>query len=527
MMKRMLCIWLPNWPAQQTRAARPGLDPRQALEALAGWCRQFSPLVGAEDSPEPDSLFLDITGLEHLFGSEALLGQRILDALHGRGLSARLAIADTLGAAWAAAHFPACKAACGLAPLPDNPKTLSRERLAILPPGETPTQNALRPLPIQALRLPGHVVERLHSVGIHRIGQLDALPRQDLALRFGPALVDRWDQALGRRAEPIPACPPVRRFRLRQDLEYPTARRECVESVLHRLIDRLTEMLLASGQGAVRVDCRVHGDCPDFRGEVRENGGQGDRHIFQAETARKMSQSPAYAEFSLGLFRPSASAQHLLELVRLRLERLGIPGPVTAVSIDAAVTAPIERRQEELFELDGDRSWRSSRRVVAGLIDRLASRLGPSAVLCPRLLPDAQPERAYRYDPLRSPSPPTPLPRGERGVLIEGLNRKARRRAGRLATAWDRPSRPLRLIGQPLPVSAVSLVPDGPPLRFLVRGREHRIEQVWGPERIETGWWRGPMVARDYYRVETALGRRYWLFRRLDDGRWFLHGTFE
>jgi protein ImuB len=60
-----------------------------------------------------------------------------------------------------------------------------------------------------------------------------------------------------------------------------------------------------------------------------------------------------------------------------------------------------------------------------------------------------------------------------------------------------------------------------------LRGQEHRIDQVWGPERIETGWWRGPMVARDYYRVETALGRRFWLFRRLADGRWFLHGPFE
>ena len=47
------------------------------------------------------------------------------------------------------------------------------------------------------------------------------------------------------------------------------------------------------------------------------------------------------------------------------------------------------------------------------------------------------------------------------------------------------------------------------------------------PERIQTGWWRGRTVGRDYYRVETACGRRFWLFRRLRDGRWFLHGAFE
>jgi len=516
-----LCIWLPHWPAQRTRAARPGLDDRQALEELAGWCRQFSPLVGIEDSPDPQSLLLDVTGLEHLFGNEASLGQQILDALQRRGFSARLAIADTLGAAWAVAHFDPPQAACGLAPSPGDPGMLSRKRLTIIPPGETPTQDALRPLPIEALRLPEHVVERLHSVGVHWIGQLEPLPRQDLALRFGSVLVDRWDQATGRLAEPIPACPLVQVFQLQEDLEYPTARREIVESILQRLIGRLAQMLLASGRGAMRIDCRLVGDCPDFRGEVRENGtvplgGQGDWAV----------------EFSVGLFRPSASAQHLLGLLRMRLERLRIPGPVTAVSIDAAATAPLERRQEELFDLDGDRSGRSSRRLVAGLVDRLASRLGRDAVLRPRLLPDAQPERAYRYDPLlataRQGARRGPRRAGWHALRDEGRGCADARLTTPIVALWAcHPSRPLRLISQPLPISVVSLVPDGPPLRFLVRGREHRIEQVWGPERIETGWWRGPMVARDYYRVETSLGRRFWLFRRLADGRWFLHGTFE
>jgi protein ImuB len=53
------------------------------------------------------------------------------------------------------------------------------------------------------------------------------------------------------------------------------------------------------------------------------------------------------------------------------------------------------------------------------------------------------------------------------------------------------------------------------------------LAQHWGPERIETAWWRGRSVRRDYYRVETAEGSRYWLFRRLTDGQWFLHGEFE
>jgi protein ImuB len=53
------------------------------------------------------------------------------------------------------------------------------------------------------------------------------------------------------------------------------------------------------------------------------------------------------------------------------------------------------------------------------------------------------------------------------------------------------------------------------------------VTRSWGPERIETGWWRGQDARRDYYAVTTQLGTRFWIFRRRDDGRWFLHGCFD
>jgi protein ImuB len=86
--------------------------------------------------------------------------------------------------------------------------------------------------------------------------------------------------------------------------------------------------------------------------------------------------------------------------------------------------------------------------------------------------------------------------------------------------------RPLRLSG-PQPIEVISIVPDGPPLSFRWERREHRIAHYWGPERIETGWWRAGSARRDYYRVETTTGQRLWIFRRLRDGDWFFHGQFE
>ncbi len=88
-------------------------------------------------------------------------------------------------------------------------------------------------------------------------------------------------------------------------------------------------------------------------------------------------------------------------------------------------------------------------------------------------------------------------------------------------------ARPLRLLARPVLLSAVSVAPNGPPLAFSWKGGERRIARTWGPERIQTGWWRGQSALRDYYRVETAEGQWFWLFRQLSLRRWFLHGVFE
>ena len=92
--------------------------------------------------------------------------------------------------------------------------------------------------------------------------------------------------------------------------------------------------------------------------------------------------------------------------------------------------------------------------------------------------------------------------------------------------------RPLRLLTRPEPIDAVASVPDGPPLRFRWRRALHEVAAAEGPERIEGAWWSeqaGP--ARDYFRVEDAAGRRFWIFRAglyrdTAAPSWFLHGMF-
>lgn len=528
-MKRGLCIWLPGWPIQRLAVARPELrerpvilhetrrgvqrvvacsarakalgaaegmslaevaakpqaaivlilpyDPladREALEALAEHCGRFSPIVAVEPSPVPDGLLLDITGLVHLFGGETALAEKIAHDFTRRGLIVRMAIADTLAAAWAVAHF----GQGGNQASPGSSFILHPSSFFLVPPGET--LPALRPLPVEALRLPEEVVGWLHQLGIRRIGQLEALPRGELSSRFGPELLRRWDQAIGWLAEPVPAHQPAPEFEADWSPESPTARRETLEAALEQLITRVAAMLVRLGRGAMRLECRL--------GCI-------------SATAKQLDP----VQVSIGLFEPTASAGHLFQLAQMQLERLRLPAPVAAVHVAATATAPLVQRQQEMF-FHGDGSQRASARQLAALVDRLNSRLGYRSVVRARLVSDAQPELAWCYDPLVGNS---------------------RRRMSAKQIAAELPPRPLRLLSRPIALVATSVVPEGPPLRFHLAHREHQIAHTWGPERIETGWWRGRTVGRDYYRIETTAGRRFWLFRRLRDGRWFIHGMFQ
>jgi protein ImuB len=497
---------------------------RRALEALAEHCGRFSPVVGLEQSAAPDSLLLDITGLAHLFGGEDALAEQIVRDFARRELFVRVAIADTIGAAWAVAHYGGargqgrgvrgqgsgvrdegrgrngnCKLPVETAHAICKPPSAFRP-----PPSALRLPSALRPLPIAALRLPEEVVGLLRQLGIERIGQLEALPRRELSARFGPQLLKRMDQASGRLAEPVAACGPLPELRAEWSLEYPTIRRETIAAVLEHLLLRVATMLVQCGRGTLRLECRL--TCAPC-GAVRA--------------------SPV--QISLGLFEPTASAAHLFQLVQMRLERMRLASPVTAIQVEAAATAPLQQRQQELF---CDDSARRHPRHLAGLVDRLSSRLGCRAVVGVRLIPDAQPEKAWQYQPLVN---------GSRRRLKS--SREASRGLSQFSPErkWDGPlpncssfledhllpPRPLRLLPAAVRLAATSIVPDGPPLRFCLHGCRHQVARTWGPERIETGWWRGRTVGRDYYRVETTTGRRFWLFRRLRDGQWFLHGMFE
>ena len=428
------------------------------LRSLAWECQQFSPLVGIEPFGEADSLLIDITGGAHLFGGERQMALKVVQVLSCRGFFPHVAVAATIGAAWAIAHYGAF--ATG------RPRTL-------------------RALPVESLRLPSAVTRKLHEFDLHSIGQLRLLPESSLPSRFGKVLTQRLAQAFGRLAEvltperrqtPVAAVWPF---------EEPVGEQRLVVAALRRLVEQVIDQLREQNHGVLQLGIR-----------------------FTAPDAEPVSRA-------IRLVRPSVSLTHLWELVSLHLERLTFPQHVSRVHVQAALTAPLETTQQHLFEnptgCDDDRQ-------LAVLVNRLSSRLGKSVVVRPQRNPEVQPELAVRYLPLVDDSPVESKqhspPEGEQPLPHD---------LGQSCAS----SRPLCLFQPPIIIEVVSTIPEGPPARFWWKQRQHSIAQSWGPERLETGWWRTSAIARDYYRVETDQGRRFWLFRDINKGTWHLHGTFE
>src|SRR5215468_3311791 len=298
----------PGMPLADARAMYPALAvaendeeaDRRLIDAVADWCDRYTPLVGLD---APDGLVLDIAGCAHLFGGEAAMCRDILARLADQGLHARVAIADTVGCAFAVARFggadfsPPCGEGLGvgvgrggmaLPQLPDPPPrpspsrnrvyagfghsikrsksatadfdrgegeavarpqlNLARVGAFLVPPGGM--RHALAPLPMAALRLAPEIVEALTELGLKRIADIIDLPRAPLAARFGEILVRRLDQALGREDEPITPRLPVPSYVAEQSFPDPIGRERDVLGTIARLAARLEAAMERRQDGA-------------------------------------------------------------------------------------------------------------------------------------------------------------------------------------------------------------------------------------------------------------------------------------
>ena len=474
------------------RALDPGLvavpaDPAgdsALVERLARWAARWSPVVEVDGA---DGLRMDIGGVAHLFGGEAALIEDVEARFAALGLTSRVAVAATPGAAWALARYqpPHHPTAARRAP----PSPLQRE-------GDLAAM--LASLPVAALRLPPQAVRTLERLGLKTIGALAGVPRRSLARRFREAdnPLDALDRALGRKPEPLAATaaepPPEANFRVAEPASDPAV----LPSALARLADPLVRELARRRLGARRIaffGFRVDGEV----GEV------------EAETAL-----------------PTRDPAHIVRLLRDKVQTLDPGFGFDGFKLVARWCEPLDAAQDALLgepprELE-----------LARLIDRLVARLGAERVRRPRASESHLPEQASGWAAI--------LPSRLREGSGEGLSKAQRNRNRHSpqpppARRGEEQVRPQRLLDAPEAIAVIYATPEGVPRRFVWRRVVHDIARVEGPERIAPEWWRAPSKARlrDYYRVEDSAGRRFWIYREglIGDGRggapeWYLHGLF-
>jgi len=474
-------------------------DPEGDHAALVKWaeaCERFSPRVALEEGAEPESLLLDISNLEHLWGSEARLVGQVKQFFTRCGYEVRLAVAETVGVAWAATHFADERAGSSPSPIEDCKLQNENYKLQIADP-ESNLQFticnlhcSISSLPVQALRIANDTAAVLRELGIETVGQLMALPREGLASRFGSELLRRLDQLTGAGREVIEPRRALAALEASCALEEPTADRGVLRQVLEGLVDRLARQLTARDQGAVLLVCLL-----------------------------RCANGPSVS-LRVGLLQPSASARQLLELIELHLETVRLTDEVDRVELRATVVGRLGERQGELF---ADR-WPTDPHQLAVLVNRLSSRLGYERVLRAKLRASAAPERAVKFVPVAQR---TIRKLQNAKCKLKNANWKGSKlRSLPPINNLQSPPRPLLLYPTPQAVEVVCVAPDGPPQFVWLEQRRERVVRCVGPERIETLWWRGPSVRRDYYRVATESGSHLWMFRRLVDGRWFVHGIF-
>ena len=482
-------------PELVTRLQNPQAEAA-FLTVLQRWAGKFSPWVAGLP---PDGLVIDVTGCTHLFGGEEALMAQIEGEVTDLGLSVRMGLADTQGAAWALARFAGEQAGShrsGDAIEQEARATRSRaakrrhwERGGARPAFAQPpsfqariaetgkAHTALSPLPVAALRLEGETVQQLSRLDLRRIGDLIGQPRAALARRFGKGLVLRLDQALGSVPEPVSPAKPPPRYAVRMSLPDPIGLEEDILAALDKLLPALSERLKRDAKGARLVRLQ----------------------------AFRTDQTMGWIE--AGLARPTHEPDRIRPLLRMKLDDLDAGYGIDMLRLEAVQVEHVSDRRPagHLDAALAARERLTAERQLEDLISRIGARVGMEAIT--------------RRHPGNSHIP--------------------EKSAQTLAAAWSDPAkgwpkpptlRPL-LLWQPEPVAA----PDTPhpPAQFRWRRQEMALKIATGPERIAPEWWLDDpnwrSGVRDYWQVTTDRGDRLWLYYAhggtMSSG-WFCQGQF-
>ncbi|GAC1384554.1 MAG: DNA polymerase Y family protein [Ginsengibacter sp.] len=322
-------------PSLEVLDDNPGYE-NKLLSSFAEWLIRYSPICAID---LPDSITIDITGCAHLWGGEKEYLTNIINRLKGFGYYTRAAIADTIGTAWATAHFKSA---------------------GIVPYGKQ--VEALQSLPPAALRIEKEISERLEKLGLVTISDFISMPRPALRRRFGSGLLKRLDQALGLEEESIIPILPIQPYQERLPCLEPIVTATGIEIALQKLLEDLCLRLNKEGKGlrtanfnAYRIDGKIE-------------------------------------MIQIGTNRPSCNTKHLFKLFEIKIDSIEPSLGIELFTINAANVEDMATVQEKLWDNYGSLNDIN----LSELLDRIQGKIGPDHIN--RFVPDQHywPERSFK-----------------------------------------------------------------------------------------------------------------------------------
>ncbi len=406
------------------------------LQRLCLSAQQFTSMVSIE---LPNALLLEIRGSVKLFGSLQALHANIDAAWSRLALRAHSATAPaTLAALWLAR---------------------AGKEICIEDPGAL--AGALAHLPIGCTAWHADWLQRLRSMGVSRIGELQRLPRSGVSRRLSPAAVLDLDIALAKQAAPRRAFVPQYRFRERCDFETEIETVVYLQKASEPLIERCAAFLRERQAGIQAFELKL-------------------RHRLLPVTRVRF-----------GLASVTSERRRLADVLEEKLNRLELAAPVRGMQFVSGALQPLSGNSLDAFAglcgTGGD--------TASQLVERLRARLGETAVYGLCSIAEHRPEAAWQRVHALSPTPAV--------------------RAMQARLEHDMP-RPVWLMTEPEALSAADLQ----------QLRQGGLILEQGPERIESGWWDGKGVARDYYIARQPRGARWWVFQERRTRCWYVHGVF-
>lgn len=321
---------------------------------------------------------------------------------------------------------------------------------------------ALGKLPIRCLGWPDSINESLNGMGIIHIGEALRLPREGFARRFGAGRLTEIDRALGRLPDPRPSYRAPERFRSEYELSEEESASDLLLTVCRELLVELEYFLLMRQTSVQRV-------------------------LFSFFHLRE----PA-TQLLLGCMQAGRNVEHWFELLRIKFDRLELPAPVIAIRLTSGQSQLLTARTDKFSFSDTDRRQGEP---IAHLVERISARIGDKSIHGVTTVAEHRPQYAWM-----------PADLAEAGTAVPSY--------------WCEESRvlrrPLWLLPEPKPLA----VEQGTPVYQGV------LKLLDRPERLETGWWDGNGIARDYYVAVNPAGIHVWVYQDRWSDSWYLHGIF-